>query len=1167
MGEVGKMSSRSVISTEDFTLGRKLLVHIAENGHSYEFECDGSTPVEAIQRSIESLCRVHISDQLLLCQNTSLDSQHTLSYYKLPHDDREVFLYNKSRLHADSPRPQAENIDIPNAAIPAPSPSRSPHPLDEASDPALKALASYEHQFRYHFQYANAIFGCTRSKFEVCTRLLREKQVQERALETAHGNLDHTFKKLQQRYTDFIRCFNQQHRCHSDLLNNFERDVERLRSLKLLPMLQSDSRKCLLDLVKENDLRKWADNCFNSHKQFENKVSHLKLNFGELNRRLSNVFMGVDSTGLKDLELLIKDHQKVLSDQKSIMQSLSKDVNTVKKLVDECLNSQLSGSLRPHDAISALGPMYDVHEKSHLPKVQNCDHVTTKLLDKSILKKNEMKTLVHFCMQKVKSAQLSIKDMMNELHAFQEVMGHKEKEFDNLKLVNGISHAYRACLAEVVRRRSSSKLYMGLAGQLAERLAAEREAEIRRREGFCKTWSKYIPHDILGSMGLFDSPSQCDVNIAPFDTNLVDIDVADVDRYAPQSLVGDEPRYERSKSDRSYPATSIESSNLTASEENPLDSGEKVDFGGLIEGCFPVDISGTSRLEVENAQLKAELASAITLICTFNAEIGYETFDQESDNLLKTMKEKTAEALHSKDDYIKHIQSMLNMKHNQCLTYEKRINELEQKLTDQYHEGQKVSANKNESELLVSATKIDAYRGDIYGDEEVPNACVSTVSMDAASCTSASIDPKLGLISTQPGKFGEGGDENMIDLSGMLSMNFINPSLKVIDASMLEPPHDDHQVGCDNEERVDRAGKDEVICAETESGKKPTQFSLTTDNSDVGTRVLDMFPGGTETNHSLDSKTSDNDVLDLHSILTERSGEFDITENKLKAAMDDICSLKRELEIRRNLLDESQMNCAHLENCLHEAREEARTNLCAAERRASEYNALRSTAVKMHGLFERFCNCVTGLGGSLNFADSLRSFALSLGSGSVDDEDVSANFRTCILVIADKAGLLIRRVEHHSKQAEDQKELIKNLYRKHQLDKQASKEKISFLHMEVHELAAFVLNASGNYEAINRNCPNYFLSPESVALFTEHSSRPTYIIGQIVHIEKQAARPPSSPRASRDDQADPDCSENSARLAAVAGKNSSNPYGLPPGCEYFIVTVAMLPDTIHSIPS
>lgn len=72
------------------------------------------------------------------------------------------------------------------------------------------------------------------------------------------------------------------------------------------------------------------------------------------------------------------------------------------------------------------------------------------------------------------------------------------------------------------------------------------------------------------------------------------------------------------------------------------------------------------------------------------------------------------------------------------------------------------------------------------------------------------------------------------------------------------------------------------------------------------------------------------------------------------------------------------MNCAHLENCLHEAREEAQTHLCAADRRASEYNALRASAVKMRGLFERFRNSVCAGGGVVGFADSMRTLAQAL---------------------------------------------------------------------------------------------------------------------------------------------------------------------------------------------
>ena len=71
------------------------------------------------------------------------------------------------------------------------------------------------------------------------------------------------------------------------------------------------------------------------------------------------------------------------------------------------------------------------------------------------------------------------------------------------------------------------------------------------------------------------------------------------------------------------------------------------------------------------------------------------------------------------------------------------------------------------------------------------------------------------------------------------------------------------------------------------------------------------------------------------------------------------------------------MNCAHLENCLHEAREEAQTHLCAADRRASEYNALRGSTLKVRSLFERLKSCVSA-GGIAGFADSLSSLAQSL---------------------------------------------------------------------------------------------------------------------------------------------------------------------------------------------
>jgi len=564
------------------------------------------------------------------------------------------------------------------------------------------------------------------------------------------------------------------------------------------------------------------------------------------------------------------------------------------------VNCQLSASLRPHDAVSALGPMYDIHEKNHLPKVQKIDNLISKLLDRCKGKKDGMNLLIHVSMQNVKSVQCNIKDQMNQLHAFEEVMGHQEKEFENLKFVNGVGHAYRACLAEVIRRKSSLKLYMGLAGQLAERLATEREAEIRRREGFYKAWSKYIPHDILATMGLFDSPSQCDVNMAPFDTNLLELDVADVDRYAPQAVVGLPLKSDKNKSPKSNLATSSESCNFNKSEENAVYSHVKDEFE-LLEDCESVNIAGTCKIEVENARLKAELASAIALICTFNAGIGYDLFGKgEPDKMVEVMKERTAEALQSKDEYVKHLQSVLNMKQAQCSSYEKRIQELEQRLEDQYAQGQKLSA-KDASESVLSAFKPDGYAEGMFGDGETQMPFISTLSMDEASSISA-LDPKHDFATGQTSTHGEGGDENMQDLSGIVNMQSTDSARNFMDASMRETPRDEQQDDTDNHQV---GHEDKNLVEDTNREMKMMTAANSSGNS--ARDALDMLPCEAAAEVCLESKSRDGLVLELQNALADKSNQSIETENQVKVAMEELTSLRRELEVNRTLLDESQV--------------------------------------------------------------------------------------------------------------------------------------------------------------------------------------------------------------------------------------------------------------------
>ncbi|XP_068649344.1 autophagy-related protein 11 [Aristolochia californica] len=1135
----------SSVVTEELLLGRKLVVQITENGHTLELDCDESTSVEAVQKYIESITAIQLNDQLLLYLDAKLEPQRQLLVYKLPREGQEVFLYNRARLHQDSPVPPPEEITIPEVVTPpSPSSSHNPHPLDDSPDPALKALPSYERQFRYHFQRGHAIYGSTQAKIEVSEQLLKELRVQERALGTARDSMDHHYRMIYPTYMDFMKCYSQQHRYHGDLLVNLRRDVERLRSCKLHPSLQTESRKCLLDFVKEENLRKWADNCGASHKQFEIKVQQLKTVFGELKRSVEDLNLTRASMSIAEVESTRKEHQRYLNEQKSIMQSLSKDVNTVKKLVDDCLSCQLSASLRPHDAVSALGPMYDVHDRSHLPKMEACDRAILNLLDFCKAKKNEMNLFVHNFMQKVAIVQSTVRDIRLQFPAYKEAMERQDDIFEELKLVRGVGPAYRACLAEVVRRKASMKLYMGLAGQLAEKLATKREAEARKREEFIKVQSLYIPRDILASMGLYDSPNHCDVNIAPFDTSLLDIDISELDLYAPESLIGGPAKSEKRGTPRSSFASN--SSHLSEAGENLTEPFNKCDVEELLEGCGSVEIAGTSKLEVENAQLRAELASAIARLCSLSPEIDYASLDDSRlENLLKSAAEKTEKALQLKDEHEKHLQSMLKMKQMQCLSYEKRIQELEQRLSDQYLQGQKVSSSKDVSDCTNSTLRADDCKSEMFGDREGP---IPSEPMDEASCISASLDPKLEQSVGSSSKVREGVDENMADIPGVSNQPNVDISRNSMDASMQDPLRD---------EGGDKAEKENLV------------------------EPLNVLPSETAIDSGSANKTHDELLMELETALANKTHQCTETVGKLKATMEEVSKLRGELNVSRKLLDECQMNCAHLENCLHEAREEAHTNLSAADRRASEYSALRTSAVKTRGLFERLRACITAPGGVAGFANTLRALALSLASSANENEDDgTADIRACIRVLAEKVSFLSRQREELlercsraeaaqallTKELEEKKELVKSLYAKHQLEKQANKEKISFGRFEVHELAAFVLNSAGHYEAINRNCSNYYLSAESVDLFAEHvPKRPNkYIIGQIVHIERKIVR---SQNSGKGDQVDILSSDTSTQLAAPGTGSMSNTYGLPVGCEYFIVTVAMLPDTIHSSSS
>ncbi|MCO5597104.1 hypothetical protein L7F22_051178 [Adiantum nelumboides] len=1047
-----------------------------------------------------------------------LESQRSLESYRLPADGRHVFLYNRAHLLADASPPPPEQIQVKELTLPCPpSAPASGHALDKSSDPAIKALPSYERQFRFHFDKGLAIFNGTHDRFEICRRLLHEKQVQSMAIDAAKRNMDHHYKMIDQMFSDFLKLFNRQQKQHADILANLDRDLDHLQKCKLHPCLITEGRKTLVDCIDTSNLDKQAQFCASSHKQLQGKVLQLKTVFSQLQKNVETFSQLVPSVDVCDSERALTDHASVVDEEKTIMQSLSKDMNTVKKLVDDCVTSNPSVSMRPHDAVSALGPMYHVHVNSHLPKMDHCYQRIEKLLESFIAKKHDMGCCVHTCMQRVAALQSSIRDVRNQLAAFREALSRQEELFKELKLVRQIGPAYRACLAEVVRRKASMKLYMGQAGQLAEKMARIREAEIVRRDEFLRNKGSSLPQEILVSLGLLGAPSQCVINIEPYDGDLLDIDIMDLEKYAPEWLFGGLSKCGLAASCRS----------LEKSVSDSLVSGELVtgEDGGIDE-----EISGTSKLEVENAWLKAELASKVALSCSLEPEFeGYAANEKDLRRARSLTSQKTVEALALKDDYARHLQSSLKVSQKQCCAYERRIHELEQRLADQHDQFHKLPSNDMKNNCTNDKSEVSG----ITGGGRLPSGDTLVEPMDDGVTSALRLDEREPVQCYE-----EGGDDSMVGVTA---------------------PHDTAM-----SERPDAQEMNGKVVVELEADKEK-QVVVGKAGCAVATLVCEgKMCSGQE------ALPKDKQVFSLQEVLVQKTKYCIALEEKLQIALSDADCVRKELQEKAGLLRECQINCAGLETSLHVAREESRVKQCSVDRKAAEYNTLRTSSVRLRGLLERLHHCVSAsTGGGIELAEALRALTASLASNEGGD-DGTADFCVCVRGLAERVGKLAQQqadllerctLVETSKgrlatELESKVEMLKNQYAKRKLDKQVNKQKICYTRFQVHELAMFCINASGHYEAINRGCPNYFLSDESVALFLQNlHERPLYIIGQIVHIERNVVRPLIPPNQMVTSFTD---------ISPAA--SGSNPYGLPYGTVYFVVTLAMVPDRLPCLP-
>ena len=277
-------------------------------------------------------------------------------------------------------------------------------------------------------------------------------------------------------------------------------------------------RRHLLDCVPEERVRRWAADCRRSHEQFTAKVRDLGGLFAALQRTTEELFMTGPDVDIAALEGELERAQGRLAEQAAVIQCLDKDLETVGCLVEDAV-ADLAGApmsasrVDPLSACAALDPMNELHVASHLPAVKAVDEEVVALHRHCAACKSAMAHCVHRQLQSISALQSKIRDMRNKQAAFKEVGQRQEAAFRELRIARRIPRVYRACLAEVARRGVHAELFSGQARQLAERMARSREREVARREAFARSHERYLPSDVVASLGLQAPPPQCEVTV------------------------------------------------------------------------------------------------------------------------------------------------------------------------------------------------------------------------------------------------------------------------------------------------------------------------------------------------------------------------------------------------------------------------------------------------------------------------------------------------------------------------------------------------------------------------------------------------------------------------------------------------------------------------------
>jgi len=501
-----------------------------------------------LRTALAAATSIQPPDQILLTRGTPLDGRPgtTLAAFGLPPPDPptrledSLFLFSRPAIRPDGPPPAAPALTAAGQAVPdLPPPEQgeaagaNPHPLDASPSPAARALPALERACSAHLAVASALWDAGAAARADVDRLARVAAVQAAAADVARASVEQSYASTAAAFSSFMGGL----AGGADPAERLHQDLAALAAVPLHPAARrvpaaagttappTPLPSTLADLLPTADLGAWAARLAAARGALDARAASLRARLAALAAELEALLLAGPLADVSALTPAAADAAAAASEEQGrVVASLSADLAAARRAMDAAAAADADAAGGPPSALFAsvdaaagrLAAAVGRHTAALLPASRSAGLDLAAAAAAAAAAATALARDAAAQLRTVAAHQGGLRGVRADLSLLARAADKQAAAGAALARMRRLPAAYRACLAERVRRDGWRDGYAGRAAGVGDALAASAEREAARWAAFARTVGALIPPHVLASLGLMpEGPTPAVVAVPP----------------------------------------------------------------------------------------------------------------------------------------------------------------------------------------------------------------------------------------------------------------------------------------------------------------------------------------------------------------------------------------------------------------------------------------------------------------------------------------------------------------------------------------------------------------------------------------------------------------------------------------------------------------------------